>query len=167
MQFHAGLEVRPFGTVVQTPHVAGGDAPDGAAVGEQHFGAGEAGIDLDAEPLGLLAQPAAQVAERNDVVAFIVEAARQQAAGNAGGGGLGQDQEAVLADRRVQRGAVVLPVGQEFVEGARVEDGAGKDVGADFRTFLDQADGRGRCRLPPPAASGGSPRPGRRGRHRR
>jgi hypothetical protein len=30
--------------------------------------------------------------------------------------------------------------GQQFGQGARIHDGAGQDVGADFGAFLDQAD---------------------------
>jgi hypothetical protein len=33
-----------------------------------------------------------------------------------------------------------LPVGNQFVQGARIHDRAGEDVGADFGAFLDQAD---------------------------
>ena len=110
-QFHAWLEVRAFAAVAQAPHVTGGDALDGAVLGEQHFGAGEAGVDFDAERLGLFAEPAADVAERDDVVAFVVEALRQQAVRHFHGAGFGEDVEAILADGRVERRAILLPVG--------------------------------------------------------
>src|SRR5690606_34157704 len=40
----------------------------------------------------------------------------------------------------VQRGAQFLPVGEQFVQGARLEDRTGEDVSADFGTLLDHAD---------------------------
>ncbi len=44
-------------------------------------GAGEARVDLDAERLGLLAEPAADLAEADDVVAGVVETGREQGGG--------------------------------------------------------------------------------------
>jgi hypothetical protein len=57
-----------------------------------------------------------------------------------GRAGFGKDEEAVFADRRVERRAIFLPVGQQLAQRTRVHDGAGENVGADFGTFLDQAD---------------------------
>ena len=107
----------------------------------QRFGAGEAGVDLDTQRFGLFAEPAADVAERDDVVAFVMEAARQQAVGHPARTVFGKDEETVFADRRVERGTVLFPAGQQFGQCTRVHDGAGQDVGADFGAFLDQADG--------------------------
>ena len=140
VQFHARLEVRAFAAIVQATHVAGGDSLDRAVFIEQHLGAGKAGIDFDAQRLGLLAQPAADVAERDDIVAFIVEAAGKQGIGHLGGTGFRQYEETVFGHGGIERCAVGLPVGQQFIKSARVEDSAGQDVGADFRPFLDQAD---------------------------
>jgi hypothetical protein len=47
----------------------------------------------------------------------------------------GQDFEAILADRRVQRRAERLPVGQKLVQRDRIDDRTGKDVRADRRAF--------------------------------
>ena len=69
-----------------------------------------------------------------------MEALRQQAVGNLPGARFAEDEEAVFADRRVERGAVLLPVGQKLGQRAGVEDRAGKDMGTDFGTFFDQAD---------------------------
>jgi hypothetical protein len=41
------------GAVLADAHVAGGDADDAPAVFLQHLGGGEAGIDFDAQRLGL------------------------------------------------------------------------------------------------------------------
>jgi hypothetical protein len=56
-----GWWLRAGAAVAADAHVAGGDAAHGALVVVQHFGAGEAGIDLDAERFGLLAEPAAEL----------------------------------------------------------------------------------------------------------
>ena len=53
--------------------------------------------------------------------------------------GLGQEQEAVVGDRLVQRRAVFLPVGNQLVERARVHDRAGQDVRAGLRALLEHA----------------------------
>ncbi len=125
---------------MQAAHVAGGDAHHGASLVEKNFGTGKAWVDLDAERFGLFAQPAADVAERDDVVAFVVEALRQEAARDLGGTVFGKDEEAVFGYRGIERGAVGLPVGQQFAQGARVHDGTGENMGADLSAFLDQAD---------------------------
>ena len=78
-QLHAALEIVGGFAVLADAHVAGGDADD-APVLLQQFGGGEAGIDLDAQRLGLLPQPAADIAERNDVVAVVVHLRRRRQA---------------------------------------------------------------------------------------
>src|SRR3546814_11483005 len=86
---------------------SGGHAPHAAVLAIQHLGGGEPGIDLDAELGRLLAEPAADVAEADDVVAMVVHLRRRrQAVGPAGG----QVHEAVLGGRRVQRRAALLTV---------------------------------------------------------
>ena len=135
-QFHAALEVVGGFAVLADAHVAGGDADD-AAVFLQQFRGGETGIDLHAELLGLLAQPAHDIAERDDVVAVIVHLRRRRQLERPV---LGQEQEAVLACRRVQRRTLLLPVGDEFVQRARLDHGAGQDVAADLAGLFHQAD---------------------------
>jgi hypothetical protein len=65
--------------VAADAHVAGGDAAHGALVVVEHFGAGEAGIDLDAERFGLRAEPAAELAQADDVVAVVLQSSRAAA----------------------------------------------------------------------------------------
>jgi hypothetical protein len=88
---------------MQAAHVTGGDALHGAILIEQHFGAGEARVDLDTQRFGLFAQPAADVAERDDVVAFVMEAAGQQAVRHLGGACFAEDEETVFGNRGVER----------------------------------------------------------------
>ena len=87
VQLHAELEVVGRLAVLADAQVAGGDADDRAVVVVQHLGGGEAGEDLDAQRLGLLRQPAHDVAEADDVVAVVVEA-------------VGQEEIAACASRR-------------------------------------------------------------------
>jgi hypothetical protein len=121
-------------------HVAGGDAAHRALVVVEHFGAGKAGIDLDAERFGLGAEPAAKLAQADDVVAVVRKAAGQEQGGQVDEAVLREEGEAVTRDGGFQRCALRLPVGHQFVQGARIHDRAGEDVGADFGAFLDQAD---------------------------
>src|SRR5690606_25306688 len=79
-------------------------------------------------------------AQADDVVAFVVETGGQQPVRGATGAFLGQEQEAVFGNGRVQRCAFFLPVGDQFVQGDGVHDRAGKDVGADFRAFFQHAN---------------------------
>src|SRR3546814_4188803 len=100
VQLHPRLVAGGPLAVLADPHVAGGHAPHAAVLAIQHLGGGEPGIDLDAELGRLLAEPAADVAEADDVVAMVVHLRRRrQAVGPAGG----QVHEAVLGGRRVQR----------------------------------------------------------------
>ena len=86
--------------VLADAHVAGGDALHRAVLVVEHLGGGEAGIDLDAQRLGLLAEPAADVAQADDVVAVVVHQPRHQEVGEAERAGLGEEQELVVADLR-------------------------------------------------------------------
>ena len=76
VQLDAGLVVGAGLTVLLDTHVAGGDALDRAVRVEKHFGGGEARVDLDAQRLGLLTQPAHHVAEADDEVALVVHLRR-------------------------------------------------------------------------------------------
>src|SRR5690606_12491007 len=84
-QFHAGGVVTLFRiTFTVDTQVAGDDAAYYAVFVDQGFLSGEARVDLDAQGLGLLGQPAAQVAQGNDVVAFVVHGFRHEEVRNPG-----------------------------------------------------------------------------------
>jgi hypothetical protein len=125
---------------VQAAHIAGGNAFDRAIFIKQYFSTGKAGVDFNTQRFGLFAQPAADIAERNDVVALVMKATGQYAVRNFGGAGFGKDEETIFRDWRVKRCAVFLPVGQQFGQGAWVHDCTRENVGADFCPFLDQAN---------------------------
>ena len=93
-----------------------------------------------AKRLGLLGEPAAQVAEADDVVAVVAEAGRQEQVRHLEAALFGQEEKSVFAHRRIERRAALLPVGQQLVQRPRVEHGAGQDMRADLRALLQNAD---------------------------
>jgi len=141
MQFHACGETVLVFAAGGYSGVAGCNALDPAVFVKQDLRRRETRIDFRAEVLGLLAQPAAQAAKADDVVAFVVHGARHHESWNLQRLVLvEQNVDVVIADRRIQWRAILFPVGEQFVECAWFEYRAGKDMGTHFRAFLDHAD---------------------------
>ncbi len=91
MQFHAELECRcRLATMIDT-HVAGSNTLDGSIVVVQDFGSGKSWEYLDAQRLGLLAQPAHDIGERDHVIVVVLEAVRQYPVRCPKGFGFGQE----------------------------------------------------------------------------
>jgi hypothetical protein len=104
----------------------------------QHLGSREAGEDLDAERFGLLGQPAHHVAQADDVVAVVAEAVREQEERRRrGAAAFLEEQEAVGRDRLIQRRPLLLPVGNQLAQSARIHDRAGQDVRAGLGPLLE------------------------------
>ena len=123
-------------SVLLHPHVAGGDADHPAAFVIEHLGSGEARIDLDAERLGLLRQPAADVAQRHGIGAVIAHQRRHQHVRQADAECVEQEEEPVVGDRRLERVVrIVAPVGQKSRDAGGIDHSAGENVGADLRAF--------------------------------
>ena len=74
MQFHAELMCVGGLAVAADAHVAGGDTFDAAVFVEQHFSGGKAGENLHAQCFGLLAHPAHDVTEADNIVPVVLEA---------------------------------------------------------------------------------------------
>ena len=123
--------------VLADPLLAGGDARNPAVLVMEHLGGGESRVDLGAQGFGLSGQPPAEVSQADDVVAPIAHLGRGR---QADGGALGQEQEAILGGRRLQGCPLVLPVGDQLVERAWFEDGAGQDVGPYLGPLFEDAD---------------------------
>ena len=140
VQLHALLIVVTGLAVLADAHGAGGDAFYAAIFLIQHFRGGEAGIDVDAEGFGLLAEPTADVCQADDVVALIVKTFRQQPGRHFARAGFREKQKLIFADRRVERRAFFFPVREEFVHGARIHHRAGQNMRPNFRAFFDNAD---------------------------
>ncbi len=111
VQLHAELEVFGGLAVLADTHVARCDARTAPIVAVKHLGRRKAREDLDAERLGLLPQPARDIAQADDVVAVILEVVRERPIRRFDGALLGEKQEAVLGHRHVERRAFLLPVG--------------------------------------------------------
>lgn len=141
-QLHAGGVVAFFRVAFAVDaEVAGDDAADHAVLVDQRFLGGEARIDLHAQSFGLLGQPAAEVAQGDDIVALVVHGLGHEEVGHLGSAlGALQDVDVVAGHRGIERRAEFLPVGEQLVQRARLEHRAGEDVGAHFGTLLDHAD---------------------------
>ena len=140
VKFHAGLVGRAVASVLEHAHVARGDAFDRAILVVENLRTGKAGVDFDPKRFGLLAEPAADVTEADDVVALVVKAAGQQPVGNFKTAFFAEHEKAIFADRHIERSAERFPVGKDLGKSARIQYRAGENVTADFGGFFDQAD---------------------------
>src|SRR6185436_14637503 len=113
VQLHSGLVGGGLLAVLADAHVAGSDAFDLRAV-IKNLDGGEAGEDLDARGLGLLAQPAGEIAEADDVIAVVLEAGRKHPARSRDRAVLGQEKKAVPGDRHAERRALRFAVREEL-----------------------------------------------------
>ncbi len=136
-QLHPPRVVRTRLAVAADPHVAGGDADDAAFLLQQ-LGRPEARVDLDPERFRLACEPAAHVAEADDVVAVVAHLRRHR---QGPGAPPGQVEQPVLGRRGVERRTAFPPVRDQLVKRTRLDHRTGQDVRADLRTLLDQADG--------------------------
>ena len=140
-QFHAAREGILEAAVPGDAHVAGRDAAHRAVVVVQHFGRGKARIDFDAERLRLRPQPAADIAERADIAVMVVHQRRHREVRQPDRAGRRGPVEAVVLDLGLQRTIGVLaPVGDQLVEGDRIDHGARQDMRADLGTLLHHDD---------------------------
>ncbi len=140
-QFHArGIAVLGFAFLGHA-HVARDDTADRPLVVVDHIGGGVAGEDVGTHGFGLIAQPAHQLAQADDVVAFVVHGLGQECIGGQYRALFAQQEvHLVMADRHIQGRAALLPIGEQLVECGRLEDRSGQAVRAEFRAFLDHAD---------------------------
>ncbi|RMS28105.1 hypothetical protein ALP71_03579 [Pseudomonas coronafaciens pv. garcae] len=141
-QFHAGGVQAFFGIAFAVDaQIAGDDTAYHAVFVEQRLLGGEARVDLHTQVLGLLGEPAAQVAERNDVVAMVVHGLGNEKVRNFPGFfSIVQYIDVVALDRRIERRPQFLPVREQFVERARLEHCTGQNVSPHFRAFFHHAD---------------------------
>src|SRR3954468_7582824 len=136
-QLHAAGEAVLVMAVLGHTHVAGGNAHHRAVVIEQNLAGGKAGIDFNAQRFRFGREPAADIAEGDDIVAVIVHQRRHHQTGQTHRGGGRKPIETVVADLGLDRTVFVSPVRNEPVEADGIDDGAREDVRADLGSLLD------------------------------
>lgn len=121
--------------------VVGRHALDRAVGAVEHLGRREAGVHLDAQFLGPLAQPLDELVEADNVVAVVVHLGRGR---DGDRGRLGEEAHPVGAGRggvlEARRVGLVEPVWDEVVDGRGLDGGARDDVRAQVASLLEHQD---------------------------
>ena len=127
-------------------HVAGGDAFHAAVIVIENLGGGETGKYLGAEFGRLIRQPAAEVAQGNDVVPMIAHRLGYEKLGKAVGRlARSEVMDLIAGYAGIEWRASFSPVGEQHLQRSRLEHRAGEYVRAHFRTLFQHANGN----LPP------------------
>ncbi len=140
VQFHPRLEILGRLAVFADADVARRHTPNRAILVKQNLPRRKAWVDLDAQRLGLLPQPADHVAQAHHVIAMIAEAVGQQPVRHLPGTPRRQKHEAIFAHFGMDGRALALPVGQQFVDRPGVHHRPRQGVRADFGAFFQDAD---------------------------
>ena len=123
------------------PHIAGGDAGDGAGIVIQDAGGGKTGENIYSHRFCLAGQPAAKIPQANDVITRVMHWGRDKSRRDLPRFfTIAQQQEFILRHRRVQRCAERRPVGEEFVERPGFEQCSGKNMRANLSPFFNDAN---------------------------
>ncbi len=94
------------------------------------------------------AEPATDIAERDDVVAVIVHQRRHQGIRKTNRTGRTEEKELVVGDGRLERMvSLFAPAGDQPVDTDRIDHGTGQDMCADFSTLFEHDDGEVRIDL--------------------
>ncbi len=122
-----------------SPRIAGDDPLDPARVHDK-FAGGKPWVNFDSQFFRLLAKPAAEIAEADDVATLIVHPGRHRPSGELQGALLAlQQMNLIVADRHAER-RLLPAIRQQLLQGDGIEQGAGEQMGADFRSLLQQTD---------------------------
>ena len=97
----------------------------------------EAGEEVDAEHLGLRAEPPHDLADRGGVVTAVVHGGRRRDALRAS---FGEEIDGFAGHRLAEREVAGAEVGEEVAEGAGIDDGAGEVVLAQAPGLLEHGD---------------------------
>ena len=158
LELHAATEAAGWLAVSAEPHVAGGNAGYGSVFVVEDLGRGKPRVDLHAQLRGLLAEPAADIAETDDVVAVIAHERRHDEVGYAQPARRPEVVKAVLGHGRLDRRTLRPPIRNERVEADWIDHGPRQDVGANLRTLLQHHDRKlttiGSGELPQPDCGG-------------
>lgn len=138
-QRHAGHVIRFRIARPIQPEIAGDHTLDPSRFHDE-FACGKTRVYFDSQLLGLLTEPATEVAEADDAAALVVHARRYRPVGQLQGAAVALQQvHLIVVDLDPERG--LLPaLWQQFLEGDGIQQGAGEQMGADLRPLLQQAD---------------------------
>src|SRR5581483_6120168 len=124
--------------------------------GRPKFGSGKTGENIDPALLHLLAEPAGEFVQRDNVIAVVLKRC-----GNNRETELavpGQEQNVVILDRVLNRGTFLFPVGHQLADTPGIHHRTGDDVSTDFLPFFQNSDGNVFIQLSQVISSGKSGR---------
>ena len=111
---------------------------DARAVGSSTVLPGKAREQIDALGFDLLGQPLRELAQRDDVVAVVLERRRRDRQPELAASG--QEVDVVVVDRRAERRALGLEVGNQIAQRRRIEQRARQLMRAGLARLLDDGD---------------------------
>ena len=123
-QLHAQLEAVARGAFFADAHIARRHAFDRAFVVVQHLCRSKAREDFHAQGLGLLCEPAGDIAQADDVIAMVVGKRRQQKIGHAKRPFFAKEHDGVVRHRLVKWRAALFPVWKKLGQRLGIHDGA-------------------------------------------
>ncbi len=139
MERHAGHVIRLGIAGSVQPEIAGDHTPHPSRFHDE-LACGKTRVYFDSQLLRLLTEPAAEVAQAEDMTAIVVHARRHGPVGQLQGAAVVlQQMNPIIVDGNA-KGRLLPAVRQQLLEGYGVEQGAGEQMGADFRSLLQQTD---------------------------
>ena len=146
-QRHAGHVIRfRIASPIQ-PEIAGDHTLDPSRFHDE-FACGKTRVYFDSQLLGLLTEPATEVAEADDAAALVVHAWRHRPVGQLQGAAVALQQvHLIVVDLDPERG--LLPaLWQQLLEGDGIQQSSGEQMGADLSPFSSrQTDSSALCCL--------------------
>ena len=122
-------------------HIACGDATYGTLLIVQDFGGGKARENIYPQAFCLFAQPAGDITQTDNIVAFILEAGGEHPVRCFAGTGFAKEKKLIFFDDGFQRRTFFFPVRDQLVKSQWVHDRARKNMGANFAAFFQYTDG--------------------------
>ncbi len=116
------------------PQIAGDDPLDPARLHDK-FAGGKSRVYFDSQFFRLLAEPAAEIAQTDHMATLIVHPGWHRPGGELQGTLLAlQQMNLIVADRHAER-RLLPAIRQQLLQGDRIKQGAGEQMGANFRPF--------------------------------
>jgi len=133
----AGLEGTFRLAVLADAAIAGADTDDASFL-DQHVLPREAPEHVDAFGFHLIGEPLRKHAQRDDVVAVVLERRRRDR--QAEPSAFGQEIDVVVVDRRAERRFPRLEIGNEILERRGIEEGTRELMDAGLAALFDHCD---------------------------